>query len=113
MKPATPLPRTPKDGESLNPYWWLGELSHGQRLVARVELTQGPSGDDGRINFAYLCHAANNLPRALALLRELSAKSQALISNHWIEEHGQKDVGEAWAACDAAAAFLRELGETN
>lgn len=46
----------------------------------------------------------------MALKNALSAladKSQRLINNHWSEDHGQRDVAEAWAACDQASAALK------
>jgi hypothetical protein len=99
MKPATSLP------------WKL----HGQdREIGSLDLNG--AGDYAGAGYsdkdaAYIVHAGNNYPRMVEALRQLQTKADALIKANWIEDHGQKDVGEAWEACDKAAALIKELGE--
>lgn len=96
---ATPLPWTPKDGEGLNRHWWQGRLYAGERLVAEVSVTNGPSGEDGRINFHYMQHAAHAYPKLVAAIRE--------------DLQGYLGDFPAGHSATKLRNLLRELGETT
>lgn len=90
-KPATPLPWTLKKITSQwkeNPYWHAVSLYAGERLIAHIDLTNGPSnvegrqaGNDGAVNAEFVATACNAYPRLLTQRNELVAALKHMVAN--------------------------------
>jgi len=94
-QPATPLPWTSQGFQLDNDYWYRGHIyGPGGRLVAEVNLTNGPFGKDGVRTFDFITHSANAYPRLVKRYK---------MALHYLRDEGV-DVRED-------EALLRELGE--
>lgn len=104
-KPATPLPWTLSSEHVSNPNWHPTSLFSFDRLIARVDLTNGPSGEDGAANAAYIVAACNAFPELVAALRNVMAG--------FVGDRGARNLlgTDAGKHADEARALLAKLGE--
>lgn len=92
--PATPLPWSTVVPEQTNLAWHCARFYRGERLVANIDLTNGPSGEDGGQTLHYIDRACRAYPRLVEALRQL------------LDPVTHKPV-----CIRDASALLRELGE--